>query len=75
MQQLCQGFSIMQHLLLYTYEFVVRCFFSIFAVLSPEPNALVKTLRTLPILHDEKYAQKTKLYESYKPEEKTLVLP
>ncbi|XP_067233735.1 60 kDa lysophospholipase-like isoform X3 [Chanodichthys erythropterus] len=44
-------------------------------VLSPEPNALVKTLRTLPILHDEKYAQKTKLYESYKPEEKTLVLP
>ncbi|KAL1258162.1 hypothetical protein QQF64_011406 [Cirrhinus molitorella] len=44
-------------------------------VLSPEPNALVKTLRTLPILHDEKYAEETKLYECYKPEDKTLVLP
>ncbi|XP_043118230.1 60 kDa lysophospholipase-like [Puntigrus tetrazona] len=44
-------------------------------VLSPEPNALVKTLRKLPILHDEQYAQQTKLYESYKPEDKTLVLP
>ncbi|CAM4723348.1 unnamed protein product [Leuciscus chuanchicus] len=43
--------------------------------LSPEPNALVKTLRTLPILHDEPYAQKTKLYECYKAEDKTLVLP
>ncbi|KAK7123538.1 hypothetical protein R3I93_021841 [Phoxinus phoxinus] len=44
-------------------------------VLSPEPNALVKTLRTLPILHDEPYARRTKLYECYKPEDKTLVLP
>ncbi|XP_050989148.1 60 kDa lysophospholipase [Labeo rohita] len=44
-------------------------------VLSPEPNALVKTLRKLPILHDKKYAEKTKLYECYKPEDKTLVLP
>ncbi|XP_073683454.1 60 kDa lysophospholipase-like [Garra rufa] len=44
-------------------------------VLSPEYNALVKTLRKLPILHDEKYAEQTKLYECYKPEEKTLVLP
>ncbi|KAI2654541.1 60 kDa lysophospholipase [Labeo rohita] len=40
-----------------------------------EPNALVKTLRKLPILHDKKYAEKTKLYECYKPEDKTLVLP
>ncbi|XP_067291288.1 60 kDa lysophospholipase-like isoform X2 [Pseudorasbora parva] len=44
-------------------------------VLSPEPNALVKALRKLPFLHDEEYAHKTKLYECYKPEEKTLVLP
>ncbi|KAG1951825.1 60 kDa lysophospholipase-like isoform X2 [Pimephales promelas] len=44
-------------------------------VLSPEPNALVKTLRTLPILHDEPYAQRTKLYEYYKSADKTLVLP
>ncbi|XP_073682697.1 60 kDa lysophospholipase-like [Garra rufa] len=44
-------------------------------VLCPEPNALVKTLRKLPILHDKQYAKKTKLYECYKPEEKTLVLP
>uniref|UniRef100_A0A8C2HFU1 asparaginase n=1 Tax=Cyprinus carpio TaxID=7962 RepID=A0A8C2HFU1_CYPCA len=44
-------------------------------VLSPEPNALVKTLRKLPILHDEQYAEQTKLYEHFKPEDKTLVLP
>ncbi|XP_043118144.1 60 kDa lysophospholipase-like [Puntigrus tetrazona] len=43
--------------------------------LSPEPNALIKTLRKLSILHDEKYAEQTKLYDSYKPEDKTLVLP
>ncbi|TRY82094.1 hypothetical protein DNTS_014923 [Danionella cerebrum] len=44
-------------------------------VLSPEPNALVETLRKLPILHDEQYAQQTRLYEYYKPPENTLVLP
>ncbi|XP_048047722.1 60 kDa lysophospholipase isoform X3 [Megalobrama amblycephala] len=44
-------------------------------VLSPEPNALVGTLRKLPILHDEQYAQQTRLYEYYKPQENTLVLP
>ncbi|XP_050989141.1 60 kDa lysophospholipase isoform X3 [Labeo rohita] len=44
-------------------------------VLSPEPNALVETLRKLPILHDELYAQQTRLYEYYKPPENTLVLP
>ncbi|XP_059376715.1 60 kDa lysophospholipase isoform X2 [Carassius carassius] len=43
-------------------------------VLSPEPNALVETLRKLPILHDEQYAQQTRLYEYYKPPENTLVL-
>ncbi|XP_051723639.1 60 kDa lysophospholipase isoform X3 [Ctenopharyngodon idella] len=44
-------------------------------VLSPEPKALVETLRKLPILHDEQYAQQTRLYEYYKPQENTLVLP
>ncbi|XP_052009728.1 60 kDa lysophospholipase-like isoform X2 [Xyrauchen texanus] len=44
-------------------------------VLSPEPNAFVKTLRKLPILHDEQYAQQTQLYDYYKPQENTLVLP
>ncbi|XP_058605937.1 60 kDa lysophospholipase-like isoform X4 [Onychostoma macrolepis] len=44
-------------------------------VLSPEPNALVETLRKLHILHDEQYAQQTRLYEYYKPPENTLVLP
>lgn len=63
--------------------FVIRCVFvdniftdfsSAFAVLSPEPNAFVETLRKLPILHDEQYAQQTRLYEYYKPPENTLVL-
>lgn len=44
-------------------------------VLCPEPNALVKALRKLPILHDEQYAQQTSLYEYYDPPENTLVLP
>ncbi|XP_055027930.1 60 kDa lysophospholipase isoform X2 [Misgurnus anguillicaudatus] len=44
-------------------------------VLCPEPNALVKTLRKLPILHDEQYAQQTRLYDYYDPPEITLVLP
>lgn len=44
-------------------------------VLCPEPNALVKTLRKLPILHDEQYAQQTRLYDYYDPPENTLVLP
>ncbi|XP_067262535.1 60 kDa lysophospholipase-like [Chanodichthys erythropterus] len=41
--------------------------------LVPEPNALYKFLRSLPILHDEQYAQDTKLYSRYP--EFTLVLP
>ncbi|XP_051749012.1 L-asparaginase 1-like isoform X2 [Ctenopharyngodon idella] len=41
--------------------------------LKPEPNALYKFLHTLPILHDEQYAESTKLYERYP--EFTLVLP
>ncbi|XP_017555265.1 60 kDa lysophospholipase isoform X1 [Pygocentrus nattereri] len=44
-------------------------------VLCPEPNALVKALRKLHILHDEQYAQQTKLYEYYEHPENTLVLP
>lgn len=43
-------------------------------VLVPEPNAFVKILRKLPILHDEAYAQQTRLYDYYDPEN-TLVLP
>jgi len=42
-------------------------------VLSPEPNAFLKNLRKLPILHDEVYAQQTRLYDYYP--ENTLVLP
>ncbi|KAJ7990726.1 hypothetical protein DPEC_G00289900 [Dallia pectoralis] len=47
-------------------------------VLSPEPNAFVKSLRKLPILHDEPYALYTHMYEYYSgsgPQENTLVLP
>ncbi|KAG9336554.1 hypothetical protein JZ751_002901 [Albula glossodonta] len=44
-------------------------------VLCPEPNAFVKALRKLPILHDELYAQQTRLYDYYGPQENTLVLP
>ncbi|XP_028854304.1 60 kDa lysophospholipase isoform X4 [Denticeps clupeoides] len=44
-------------------------------VLSPEPNALVKALKKLPILHDELYTQQTRLYDHYGPSENTLVLP
>lgn len=44
-------------------------------VLAPQPNAFVKNLRKLPILHDEQYAQQTCLYEYYEPQENTLVLP
>ncbi|CAN9502159.1 unnamed protein product [Ophioblennius macclurei] len=42
-------------------------------VLVPKPNALVNSLRKLPILHDEMYAEHTGLYEHYG--DKTLVLP
>ncbi|XP_028293586.1 60 kDa lysophospholipase isoform X2 [Gouania willdenowi] len=42
-------------------------------VLAPKANALVKSLRKLPILHDEVYAQQTAMYEYYG--ESTLVLP
>uniref|UniRef100_A0A8C2FYS8 asparaginase n=1 Tax=Cyprinus carpio TaxID=7962 RepID=A0A8C2FYS8_CYPCA len=41
--------------------------------LSPEENVIVEKLRELPILHDEQYAQQTRLYD--KTPEKTLVLP
>lgn len=44
-------------------------------VLAPEPNAFVKNLRKLPILHDEQYAQQTSLYDYYDKTENTLVLP
>ncbi|KAG5857651.1 hypothetical protein ANANG_G00021680 [Anguilla anguilla] len=43
-------------------------------VLCPEPNSFVNTLRKLPILHDEQYAQQTRLYD-FCPQENTLVLP
>ncbi|XP_063058442.1 60 kDa lysophospholipase-like [Engraulis encrasicolus] len=44
-------------------------------VLSPEANALVNFLKSLPIMHDEQYAQDTKLYERYAPADNTMVLP
>ncbi|XP_047193577.1 60 kDa lysophospholipase isoform X2 [Scophthalmus maximus] len=43
-------------------------------VLAPTANALVKSLRKLPILHDAMYAQQTGLYDYYSYEN-TLVLP
>uniref|UniRef100_A0A8C7F5E3 asparaginase n=1 Tax=Oncorhynchus kisutch TaxID=8019 RepID=A0A8C7F5E3_ONCKI len=49
-----------------------------YTVLSPEPNALVKALRKLPILHDQEYALQSHMYEYYStsgPQENTLVLP
>uniref|UniRef100_A0A8C6TGV9 asparaginase n=1 Tax=Neogobius melanostomus TaxID=47308 RepID=A0A8C6TGV9_9GOBI len=42
-------------------------------VLAPKANAFVKSLRKLPILHDEMYAQKICLYHYYG--ENSLVLP
>ncbi|XP_069571043.1 60 kDa lysophospholipase [Brachyistius frenatus] len=42
-------------------------------VYSPEANAFVKTLRKMPMLHDEAYAVQTQLYDAYGCE--TLVLP
>ncbi|XP_030575327.1 60 kDa lysophospholipase isoform X2 [Archocentrus centrarchus] len=43
-------------------------------VLAPKANAFVKSLRKLPILHDEMYAQQTRMYEYY-GSENILVLP
>ncbi|XP_061751261.1 60 kDa lysophospholipase isoform X3 [Nerophis ophidion] len=43
-------------------------------VLAPKANAFVKSLRKLPILHDEMYAQQTCMYDYYGFEH-TLVLP
>lgn len=43
-------------------------------MLAPKANAFVKSLRKLPILHDELYAQQTCLYEYY-GSDNTLVLP
>ncbi|XP_061824808.1 60 kDa lysophospholipase isoform X3 [Nerophis lumbriciformis] len=43
-------------------------------VLAPKANAFVKSLRKLPILHDEMYAQQTCMYDYYGSEH-TLVLP
>ncbi|XP_028994394.1 60 kDa lysophospholipase isoform X2 [Betta splendens] len=43
-------------------------------VLAPKANALVNSLRKLPILHDELYAQQTCLYHYY-GSDNTLVLP
>ncbi|KAM3918542.1 60 kDa lysophospholipase [Leptodactylus fuscus] len=44
-------------------------------VLAPQANAFAKTLKKLPILHDEQYAQQTKLYDFHDFPENTLVLP
>lgn len=42
-------------------------------VLAPQANDFVKSLRKLPILHDETYAHQTRMYEYYGSD--TLVLP
>ncbi|XP_039597361.1 60 kDa lysophospholipase [Polypterus senegalus] len=44
-------------------------------VLAPQSNAFVTALRKLPILHDEVYAQQTRLYDFCDVPEATLVLP
>ncbi|KAG8449312.1 hypothetical protein GDO86_016095 [Hymenochirus boettgeri] len=44
-------------------------------VLAPQANAFAKALKKLPILHDEIYAQQTKLYDFHDFQENTLVLP
>ncbi|XP_013868777.1 60 kDa lysophospholipase [Austrofundulus limnaeus] len=43
-------------------------------VLAPKANALVQSLRKLPILHDELYAHQTSMYQYY-GSENSLVLP
>lgn len=43
-------------------------------VLAPKANAFVQSLRKLPIVHDELYAQQTCMYDYYDAEN-TLVLP
>lgn len=48
--------------------------FSFPPVLAPKANAFVKSLRKLPILHDETYAQQTCMFDYYSSEN-TLVLP
>ncbi|XP_075699980.1 60 kDa lysophospholipase isoform X2 [Rhinoderma darwinii] len=44
-------------------------------VLAPQANAFAKALKKLPIVHDEQYAQQTKLYDFHDFPENTLVLP
>ncbi|XP_043929519.1 60 kDa lysophospholipase [Protopterus annectens] len=44
-------------------------------VLSPEANTFAKALKKLPTLHDEVYAQQTKLYERCDSPDDTMVLP
>ncbi|XP_053553076.1 60 kDa lysophospholipase [Bombina bombina] len=44
-------------------------------VLTPQANTFAKALKKLPILHDEAYAQQTKLYDIHEFPENTLVLP
>ncbi|XP_062433685.1 60 kDa lysophospholipase, partial [Rhea pennata] len=43
--------------------------------LTPEANKLVKSLKNMPQLHDEAYAQEKKLYDFHEYPDKTLVLP
>ncbi|XP_029453916.1 60 kDa lysophospholipase [Rhinatrema bivittatum] len=44
-------------------------------VLAPQANSFAEALKKLPILHDEAYAQQTKLYDYQDGPENTLVLP
>ncbi|XP_069494294.1 60 kDa lysophospholipase [Ambystoma mexicanum] len=44
-------------------------------VLIPQANAFASALKKLPILHDEVYAQQTKLYDCFESADNILVLP
>ncbi|KFV81639.1 60 kDa lysophospholipase, partial [Struthio camelus australis] len=43
--------------------------------LAPEANKLVSSLKNMPQMHDEAYAQEKKLYDTHEYPDKTLVLP
>ncbi|KGL73377.1 60 kDa lysophospholipase, partial [Tinamus guttatus] len=43
--------------------------------LTPEANKLVSSLKNMPQLHDEAYAQEKRLYDCHEYPDKTLVLP
>jgi len=46
-----------------------------FSGLAPKANKLVSSLKTMPMLHDDAYAQETKLCNLHEFPDDTLVLP